>query len=136
MQPNLGAAKVSASRRQNKINSNDIAVGINPEGEVISQAGVERSKTPAIVAILYMNHERVTEQICNRRFCRTFGTLYQRLRASHSTPCLCSVTPSGLRNGTYRTNWVNCYIIVQNNGHVLNLRRACTSKVGKVLVLF
>jgi hypothetical protein len=68
---------------------------MNPEGVVISQAGVERSKTPAIVAILYMNPERVTEQICERRFCRTFGTLYQGLRASHSTPCLCSVTPSG-----------------------------------------
>ena len=40
---------------------NNIAVGINPEGVVISQAGVERSKTPAIVAILYMNPERVTE---------------------------------------------------------------------------
>ena len=73
----------------------NIAVGINPEGVVRLQAGVERSKTPAIVAILYMNPERVTEQIFKRRFCRTFGTLYQGLRASHSTPCLCSVTPSG-----------------------------------------
>ena len=40
---------------------NNIAVGMNPEGVVISQAGVERSETPAIVAILYMNPERVAE---------------------------------------------------------------------------
>ena len=40
---------------------NNIAVSTNPEGVVRLQAGVERSETPAIVVILYMNPERVTE---------------------------------------------------------------------------
>ncbi len=39
----------------------NIAIGINPEGVVRLQAGVECSETPAIVVFLYMNPERVTE---------------------------------------------------------------------------
>ena len=89
----------------------NIAIGINPEGVVISQAGVERSKTPAIVAILYMNPERVAEQICNRRFCRTFGTLYTFAAVSRGfahfvrfTTFLYSVAPLG-------ASLANSYII-------------------------
>ena len=114
---------------------NKIAVSINPEGVVISQAGVERSKTPAIVAILYMNPEGVAEQNVHTLQILTiyhsvtplgFILWFGNIRGLHSVsppPVFCRP----FRTKVYLTP-TNCYCLIPKHPHLFVLSALFSEK--------